>query len=272
VTGPFGDVWFFNGNATWTLAYDDPISDLVFEDLAVTSTGLVAVAGPERLLTCATNCNLAGSFDGPPRIGRAMKGLCTRGTDLYAVGSDGSQNGVLFQYANSAWSELTLSPPLTKLESCHVLADGSVLLGGASLWHRDNAGAITEELVVRPSFSVAPLVWTRFVESDARIFAMGTFSRIAQRRPDASWKAVYEPTNGGNGLFDAWPLPGTQDILFVGGPPSTRIVLSGTTFTRLLDPLDFTAFGVWAADANTTWLAGERTNPGNAAFVIKASR
>jgi hypothetical protein len=269
VTGPFGDVWFFNGNATWTLAYDDPTSSLVFEDLAVTSAGLVAVAGPERLLTCAANCNLPGSFDGPPRTGLSMKGLCTRGTELYAVGSDASQNGVLFQYANNAWSQLTLSPAMPKLESCHVMADGSVLLGGSSLWRRDAAGTITEE-IVRPAFSLAPLVWTRFVESDARIFAMGTFSRIAQRRPDASWKAVYEPTAGGNGLFDAWPL-GNQDILFVGGPPSTRIVLSGTTFTRLPDPVDFTAFGVWAADANTTWLAGERSNPGNAAFVIKAS-
>ena len=269
VTGPFGDVWFFNGNATWTLAYDDPTSDLVFEDLAVTSAGLVAVAGPERLLTCAANCNLAGSFDGPPRTGRAMKGLCTRGTDLYAVGSDASQNGVLFRYASNAWSELTLSPTMPKLESCHVMADGAVLLGGSSLWRRDPAGAITEE-IVRPAFSVAPLVWTRFVENDARLFAMGTFSRIAQRRPDASWKAVYEPTNGGSGLFDAWPL-GNQDILFVGGPPSTRIVLSGTTFTRLPDPVDFTAYGVWAADPNTTWLAGEKTSPGNSAFVIKAS-
>ena len=270
VTGPFGDVWFFNGNATWVLAYDDPTSDLVFEDLAVTSAGLVAVAGPERLLTCAANCNLAGSFDGPPRTGRMMKGLCTRGTDLYAVGSDASQNGVLFQYANSAWSEITLTTTLPKLESCHVLSDGSVLLGGSSLWHRDAAGTITEELV-RPAFSLAPLVWTRFVESDARVFAMGTFSRIAQRRPDASWKAVYEPVSGGNGLFDAWPL-GNQEILFVGAPPSTRLLLSGTTFTRLPDPVDFTAFGVWAADANTTWLAGERNNPGSAAFVIKATR
>lgn len=272
VTGPFGDVWFFNGNATWVLVYDDPTSDLVLEDLAVTSAGVVAVAGPERLLTCAANCNLAGSFDGPPRTNKFMKGLCTRGTDLYAVGFDGpSQNGVLFQYANRAWSEIALSTTLPKLESCHLLADGSVLLGGSSLWRRDGAGTITEELV-RPDFSLPPLVWTRFVESDARVFVMGTFSRIAQRRPDTSWKAVYEPVSGGNGLFDAWPL-GNQDILFVGAPPSTRLLLSGTTFTRLPDPVDFTAFGVWAADANTHWLAGERQiSTNSSAFVIKATR
>ena len=97
------------------------------------------------------------------------------------------------------------------------------------------------------------------------------FARIAQRRPDASWKAVYEPVSGGNGLFDAWPM-GNQDILFVGSPPHTRLLLSGTTFTRLPDPIDFTAFGVWALDANTHWLAGQRTTTGSSAFVIKATR
>lgn len=272
VTGPFGDVWFFNGSNTWTLAYDDALdSSLVFEDLAVTSAGLVAVAGPERLLTCATNCDQLNSFDGPPRPNKRMKGLCTRGTSLFAVGSEASQ-GVLFEYANNAWTQLTITPALTSLESCHVLSDGTLLLGGSSLWHRASTGAVTEELV-RPNFAVPPLQWTRIMESDGRIFAMGTFARIAQRRPDASWKAVYEPAAGGNGLFDAWPL-GNQDILFVGGPPHTRLLLSGTTFTRLPDPVDFTAFGVWALDANTHWLAGQRevTTSNRAAFVVKATK
>lgn len=274
VTGPFGDVWFFNGSTTWTLAYDDALdSSLVFEDLAVTSAGVVAVAGPERLLICAANCDQPMSFDGPPRPNKRMYGLCTRDTALFAVGTDSSTGrGVLFEYANNTWTELTLTPALAALESCHVLADGSLLVAGASIWHREASGALTEELV-RPAFAVAPLAWTHFVESDGRIFVMGTFARIAQRRPDASWKAVYEPAAGGNGLFDAWPL-GNQDILFVGGPPHTRLLLSGTTFTRLPDPVDFTAFGVWALDANTHWLAGERqlTTSNRAAFVIKATR
>ena len=274
VTGPFGDVWFFNGTSTWTVVFDDALdSSLVFEDLAVTDGGMVAVAGPERLLTCSANCDQTGSFDGPPRPNKRMKGLCTRGSSLFAVGNDNvAGRGVLFEYTNNAWTELTNTPALTALESCHVLSDGSLLLGGASLWHRDGAGMVSEELV-RPAFAVAPLVWTRFVESDSRVFAMGTFSRIAQRRPDASWKAVYEPAAGGNGLYDAWPL-GSQDILFVGGPPNTRLMLSGTTFTRLPDPVDFTAFGVWALDANTHWVAGERqiTTSNRAAFVIKANK
>ncbi len=274
VAGPFGDVWFFNGSTTWTLVYDDMLdSSLVFEDLAITSSGLVAVAGPERLLTCPANCTAAMSFDGPTRPGKYMRGLCTRGTSLFAVGSDtASGNGVLFEYANNAWTELTLSMTLPILNSCQVMSDGSLLLGGPSLWRREANGAITEELV-RPAFAVPPLVWTRFVESDGRIFAMGTFSRIAQRRPDASWKAVYEPAAGGSGLFDAWPL-GNQDILFTGAPPSTRIILSGTTFTRLPDPVDFTAYGVWALDTNTHWLAGERLvgTSNRAAFVVKATR
>jgi hypothetical protein len=282
VTGPFGDVWFFDGNATWTLVYDDPTSDLVLEDLAVTSAGLVAVAGPQRLLTCAANCDQPSSFDGPPQTGKAMKGLCTRGTALYAVGNDASANGVLYQYTNSAWTQLTLSPALPKLESCHVLSDGSVLLGSgtpstsvlpaARIWQRDAAGTLTEELV-RADFSLHPYVWSRFVENDGRIFVMGTNSRIAQRRPDKTWKAVYEPVSGGTGLYDAWPL-GAQDILFVGSAPNTRLLLSGTVFTRLPDPVDFTAFGVWAADANTHWLAGQRQTGTSSteAFVIKANR
>lgn len=273
VAGPFGDVWFFNGSSTWTLVYDDPDSSLVLEDLIITSSGLIAVAARDRLLTCAANCTAAMSFDGPPRTGKYLRGLCTRGTSLYAVGSDTtSGNGVLFEYTNNAWSEVALPIAVGVLSSCHVLSDGRVLLGGGSIWRRETSGALTEE-VVRPSFGVPPLVWQRFVESDGRVFAMGTFSRIAQRRPDESWKPVYEPQSGGTGLFDAWPL-GNQDILFVGGPPSTRIILSGTTFTRLPDPVDFTAFGVWALDANTHWLAGERqiTTSNRAAFVIKASR
>jgi hypothetical protein len=273
VTGPFGDVWFFNGSNTWTLVYDDATSSLVLEDLAITSAGLVAVAGPERLLTCASNCDQPSSFDGPTRTGKYMRGLCTRGTSLFAVGADTvSGQGVLFEYANNAWTQLTLTPMVSALQSCHVLSDGSVLLGGASLWRRENTGALTEE-VVQPAFTTPPLAWHRFVESEGRIFVAGTFSRIAQRRPDATWKAVYEPQSGGSGIFDAWPL-GNQNILFVGSPPSTRVMLSGTTFTRLPDPVDFTAFGVWALDANTHWLAGERqlTTSNRAAFVVKANK
>ena len=274
IAGPFGDVWFFDGTSTWTLVYDDPESALVLEDLAITSSGMVAVAGPQRLLTCSANCDQPMSFDGPPRPNRYMRGLCTRGTSLYAVGSDTAQNnrGVLFEYANNAWSELSLPVTVPVLNSCHVMADGSVLLGGSSVWRREANGTITEELV-RPAFAVPPLVWQRFVESDGRIFVMGTFSRIAQRRPDTSWKPVYEPQQGGSGLFDAWPL-GNQDILFVGAPPSHRVLLSGTTFTRLPDPVDFTAFGVWALDAYTHWLAGERqiSTSNRAAFVVKATR
>lgn len=275
LTGPFGDVWFFDGNATWTLVYDDTLdSSLVFEDLAVTSSGMVAVAGPERLLTCSANCNVANAFDGPVRTGKRMKGLCTRGTQLFAVGTDTAANhGVLFEYANNAWTELPLTPAPVSLESCHVLADGTVLLGGPSLWRRSAAGALTQEAVSQPAFTLAPLVWTRFVESQGRVFAMGTYARIAQRRPDNSWKAIYEPTNGGSGLFDAWPFP-NGDVLFVGGPPNTRLLLSGTTFTRLPDPIDFTANGVWALDENTHWLAGMRqvSTSGFSAFMIKATR
>lgn len=274
LTGPFGDVWFFDGGTTWTLVYDDTVSDLVFEDLAVSSAGVVAVAGPERLLTCAANCNVANAFDGPVRTNKRMKGLCTRGTQIFAVGTDtAAAHGVLFEFVNSAWTELSLSPAPTALDSCHVQADGTVLLGGGpNLWRRDAAGALTQEVVERPAFSIAPLVWTRFVESEGRVFVMGTFARIAQRRPDLTWKAVYEPTNGGQGLFDAWPLP-NQEVLFVGGPPNTRVLLSGTTFTRLPDPADFTANGVWASDGNTHWLAGARViNTNSSAFVIKATR
>ncbi len=272
VTGPFGDVWFFNGTTTWTLVYDDSIGSLVLEDLAVSSAGVVAVAGPERLLTCASNCDQAMSFDGPPRPNKHLKGLCTRGTSIFAVGRDSAlSKGVLYEFANNAWTELTLTSPPPSFESCHVLGDGTLLLGGSSLWHRDSTGALTEE-VVQPAFALAPLAWTRFVESDGRVFAMGTFSRIAQRRPDATWKAVYEPANGGSGFFDAWPL-GNQDILFAGAAPSARVLLSGTTFTRLPDPVDFTVNGVWAAGSNTHWLAGARQiNSNSSAFVIKATR
>ncbi len=51
-------------------------------------------------------------------------------------------------------------------------------------------------------------------------------------------------------------------------------MLSGTTFTRLPDPIDFTSYGVWALDANTHWLAGMRelTTSNRAAFVIKAAK
>lgn len=276
LTGPFGDVWFFDGNATWTLVYDDTLdSSLVFEDLAITSAGLVAVAGPERLLTCSANCNLANAFDGPVRTGKRMKGLCTRGTQLFAVGTDTvAGRGVLFEYASNTWAEVPLTPAPVSLESCHLLSDGTLLLGGPSLWRRDGAGALTQEAVARPAFTLAPLVWNRFVESEGRVFAMGTYSRIAQRRPDLTWKAVYEPTNGGSGLFDAWPLPNAE-VLFVGGPPNTRLLLSGTTFTRLPDPVDFTANGVWALlDGNTHWLAGMRqvSTSGFSAFMIKATR
>lgn len=272
VAGPFGDVWFFDGTTGWTLVQDDSVGSLVYEDVAITSSGLVAVTGPERLLTCPANCNLANSFSGGPITGKHFQKLCVRGDRLFAVGVNVSTSkGVLSEYVNNAWMEHSLPSTIPALESCHVLADGRVLLGGASLWV-GTPGMTWSTETISPAFGLAPLVWTRIVEAEGRVFAMGTFGRIAQRRADGTWKPIYEPSSGGAGFFDAAPL-GNGDVLFVGDQPSPRVLLSGTTFTRLPDPVDFRVRGVWASDANHHWLAGERTlNVSSDAFVIEASK
>jgi hypothetical protein len=272
VAGPFGDVWFFDGATGWTLVQDDVVGDLVYEDLAITSTGLVAVSGPERLLTCPANCNLANSFSGGPITGKRFRKLCVRDTRLFAVGVNVSTSkGVLYEYTNAVWSEVPLPSSITALESCHVLGDGRVLLGGASLWV-GTPGMTWSLEPLTPAFGLAPLVWTRMVEAEGRVFAMGTFGRIAQRRANGTWKPIYEPSSAGAGFFDAWPL-GNGDVLFVGDQPNPRVLLSGTTFTRLPDPVDFLAHGVWASDATHHWLAGERAIGVNrAAFVLEASQ
>ncbi|MEW6431444.1 MAG: hypothetical protein AB1730_08020 [Myxococcota bacterium] len=271
LTGPFGDVWHSGGDGGWTLVHDDSQSDLVFEDLYVTDAGVVAVAGPERLLVCPANCGALGSFSGPPITGVSFKQLCGRGEDIYAVGQRAGA-GVVFAFQQGNWNELTLASSPGRIEACHVLADGTLLLGGLDgLFRREPGGAVVAESL-RPNTPPPFVDWERFVESDGRVFAMGFSKYVAQRRSDASWKVVLSPIGQGTYFRDAWPLPGGE-VLWAGDAPFARSWLVGTTFRQLPDPPDFETHAVWAVDENTHYLAGSRVNGANrTATVYKATR
>lgn len=271
LTGPFGDVWHSGGDGGWTLVHDDIQTDLVFEDLYVTDGGLVAVAGPQRLLVCPANCNALGSFSGPPVTGITFKQLCGRGDRLFAVGQQ-SGMGVVYEFVQGTWEPRTLSMSAGRLEACHVLSDGTVLLGGLDgLFRREPNGTVVAESL-RPNTPPPFVDWERFVESDGRVFVMGWGKYVAQRRSDASWKVVLSPTFSGALFRDAWPLPGGE-VLFAGDEPFARAWLVGTTFRQLPDPPDFQTHAVWAADENTHYLAGARVLGVNrTAVVYKATR
>jgi hypothetical protein len=271
LTGPWGDVWHSGGDGGWTLVHDDDVSDLEFGDLYVTDGGLVAVAGDQRLLVCPSRCDALGSFSGPRVTGVSFLRLCGRGDQLYAVGRRNGV-GVVFSYHQGDWSELLLSMSAGRLESCHALADGTLLLGGLDgLFRRDPDGTVIAE-ALRPNPSLYFVDWERFVESDGRVFVMGWGKTVAQRRTDSSWKVVLSATSLGKDFLDAWPLS-NGEVLFAGDSPFARAWLSGTTFRQLPDPPDFKTYSIWAVDEDTHYFAGSRViGLDRTAVVYKATR
>lgn len=271
LTGPFGDVWYSGGDGGWSLVHDDAKNDLVFEDLFVNDAGLVAVAGPERLLVCPANCDRPSSFSGPPLTGRTFKSLCGNDTGLYAVGSQGASS-VVYRLDGASWTPLSMSMSAGRLEACHPLADGTLLLGGLDgLFRREPNGTVLSE-ALSPNTPPPFVDWERFVESNGRVFVMGWGKYVAQRRANGTWKVVLSPTFQGALLSDAWPLP-NGEVLFAGDAPSPRVWLSGDTFRFLPDPADFEAHSIWALDERTHYIAGSRVIGVNReAVVFKATR
>lgn len=259
VASPFGDVWFFNGSSSWTAAYDDNGGGDDFRDLATTAGGVVAAGGLGRLLICTGNCSAPNSFFGVDRRGYDFRHLCVDGERIYAVGrrSVGAESAILFRWESPAWTELPVPPEATMFSSCAALSDGSLLLSGNDLWKRSPSGEYVKE-TFRPEQSSSVITWNGLVGTDdGHLYATGSPSTIAERRSDGTWKQIFEITGADDGLYGGVPLSdGT--ILFYGGPPMPRVVLSGSTFTTFPDPVSFRVMGAWAPDMNHQWLAGSR--------------
>ena len=189
---------------SWEVAYESK-THAPQRSLVVSSSGLVAVVGEDRVSTCADGCTQAGSLF-TERVIPGARAVCADADTIYAVGTGSSLGGVVFRYARaSGWSEIVSDLGARSPQGCWVGPDKALYVVARSQVLRVHQATPDSELIQFPTaWSPAQVDSEYFYGiwgTGAQVFAAGTGRKILSRTPSSTWEFVNGTDAGAGGIF-----------------------------------------------------------------------
>jgi hypothetical protein len=267
VVGSTGVTQHYDGNL-WSVVYQST-SNLDLHGVWVDSAGDVFAGGEGQLVQCTAPCTQMTSFTNlsvPPTI----MGVCgSSSQNVYAVGNDQNNNGYLYGWSGSSWTQLSSTTNIVQSSACWVNpTDGTLFIAGQSYVWRFSSGGFTQEPVsdyqTWTVSEIANQYWSAVWGSGSTVFAAGSFGRILARQASGTWTLQppgFNPSSGVTTTFNALAGWTPAEVYTAGsGCVSGELAarFNGTTWAFIPDIWSGVAiFGMWAAGPNEYFAVGE---------------